>query len=72
VIEVESQAVLNTLTEQNFQDAFRNGRSCGNGAYARKGTTSNVMVASMSKVSFCQDDSTIPEIMDYFLYSKLG
>jgi hypothetical protein len=33
VIEVESQAVLNTLTEQDFQDAFKNCRSAGNGAY---------------------------------------
>jgi hypothetical protein len=40
VIEAESQAVLNTLTEHDFEDAFKNGRSAGNGAYARKGTTS--------------------------------
>jgi hypothetical protein len=38
VIEAESQAVLNTLTENDFQDAFKNGRkykerfirACGN------------------------------------------
>jgi hypothetical protein len=35
VIEAESQAVLNTLTEHDFQDAFKNGRSAGNGAYGR-------------------------------------
>jgi hypothetical protein len=35
VIEAESQAVLNTLTEHGFQDAFKNGRSAGNGAYGR-------------------------------------
>jgi hypothetical protein len=29
VIEAESQAVLNSLTEHDFQDAFRNGRSAG-------------------------------------------
>jgi hypothetical protein len=40
VIETESQAVLNTLTEHDFQDAFKNGRSSGNGAYTQKGTTS--------------------------------
>jgi hypothetical protein len=49
---VESQAVLNTLTEHDFQDAFKNGRSAGNGAYARKGTSSRVMVASRPKISF--------------------
>jgi hypothetical protein len=46
VMEAESQAVLNTLTEHDFQDAVKNGRSVGNGVYFRKGTTSRVMVAS--------------------------
>jgi hypothetical protein len=40
VIEGESQAVLNTFTEHDFQDAFKNGRSAGNGAYEQKGTAS--------------------------------
>jgi hypothetical protein len=40
----ESQAVLNTLTEQEFQDAFKNGSSAGNGRYERKGSTSRVMM----------------------------
>jgi hypothetical protein len=52
VIEAESQAVLNTLTDHDFQDAFKNSRSVGSSAYALKGTTSRVMVASRSKVSF--------------------
>jgi hypothetical protein len=52
VIEAESQAVLNTLTKHDFQDAFKNGSSAGNGAYARKGTISRVMVASKLNVSF--------------------
>jgi hypothetical protein len=52
VIEAESQAVLNTITEHDFQDLSKNGRSAGNGVYARKGTTSRVMVASRSKISF--------------------
>jgi hypothetical protein len=30
VIEAESQAVLNTLTEQDFQDVLKNVRSAGN------------------------------------------
>jgi hypothetical protein len=48
----EYQAVLNTLTKLYFQDAFKNGRSAGNGAYAPKGTTSRVMLASRPKVRF--------------------
>jgi hypothetical protein len=38
VIEAESQAVLKTLTQHDFQDAFKNGRSAGSGEYERKGT----------------------------------
>jgi hypothetical protein len=52
VTEAESQAVLNILREHDFQDGFKNGRSAGNGAYARKGTTSGAMVANRRKVSF--------------------
>jgi hypothetical protein len=51
-IEAESQAVLNALTEHDFQDAFKNGRSTGNGIYVWKVTTSRVMVASRPKVNF--------------------
>jgi hypothetical protein len=32
VIEAESKAVLNTLTEHDFLDAFKNGRKGGNSA----------------------------------------
>jgi hypothetical protein len=60
MIEAESQAVLNTLTEHGFQDTFKNGRIAGNSAYAQKGTTSRVMVASRPKVSFLPDGSTSP------------
>jgi hypothetical protein len=52
VIEAESQAVLNSLTEHDFQRAFKIGRNAGKGAYVRKGTTSGVMVASRPKASF--------------------
>jgi hypothetical protein len=37
VIEAESQAVLNTLTEHDFKMHLKNGRSDGNGAYDGKG-----------------------------------
>jgi hypothetical protein len=36
VIKAESQAVLNTITEHDFQDALKNGRSVRDGAYVRK------------------------------------
>jgi hypothetical protein len=35
VMEAELQVLLNGLTEHGFQDAFKNGRNTGNGAYAR-------------------------------------
>jgi hypothetical protein len=50
--------VLNTLTEHDFQDVFNNGRIAGNGAYARKGSTSRVMVVSRLEASFLPDGST--------------
>jgi hypothetical protein len=54
VIEAESQAVLNTLAEHDFQDAFKKGRSTG------KEPTSKVIVASRPEVSFWPDGSTSP------------
>jgi hypothetical protein len=50
VIEAESQVVLNTVTEHNIQDPFKNSKSTENGTYTQKGTTSRVMVASRLKV----------------------
>jgi predicted Zn-dependent protease len=52
VIEAESQVMLNTLSEHNFQDAFKKWQKIGNGAYMQKETTSRVMEASRTKVSF--------------------
>jgi hypothetical protein len=52
VMEAESQAVLNILKKYNFQNAFKKGRHAGNGAYAQKGTTSMIMVASRPKLVF--------------------
>jgi hypothetical protein len=47
VIRAESQAVLNTLTEQDFQNGFKKFRRAGNGA-----DMWSVMVASRPKVRF--------------------
>jgi hypothetical protein len=51
-IKAKPQAVLNTLTEPDFQDAFKNDISAGNGEYGRKGTASRVIVVRELKVSF--------------------
>jgi hypothetical protein len=66
VIEGEWQAMLNTLTEHDFQDAFKNGKRTGNCAYAWKGTTSRVMVACRSRINICQEDSTSSGAIVYF------
>jgi hypothetical protein len=50
-MEAESQAVLNTLTEHEFQDACKYGRSAGNVAYARKVTTSMFIVVNKPEIS---------------------
>jgi hypothetical protein len=47
------------------------GRSTGDSAYARKGTTSRVIVASRSKVSFDQMPTPASEIMDGSLFSGI-
>jgi hypothetical protein len=53
-------SVLNPLTENDFQNVFKNSRSAGNSAYSRKGATLRVMEASRPRVSFWTDDSTSP------------
>jgi hypothetical protein len=64
---IEVIKVPNILTEHNFQDAFKNGRSTGNSAYAWKGTTLRVIVASTSNVSFWPYVSTSPGNYGYEL-----
>jgi hypothetical protein len=71
VIEAESQAVLNTCTEHDIQDAFKHGRKAENGADARKVTASTVMVVSKLKVIlFYQMALPAPEIIDVSLYAS--
>jgi hypothetical protein len=61
VIEAELQVMLNTLTEDDFQDTFEKIDSrTGYGAYAHKGTTLKVTVVSRPKVSVRSDGSTSP------------
>jgi hypothetical protein len=68
VIEAESQAVLNALTEHDFQDEIKNGRSAGNCKYARKGPLRGLWWAVGPKLVFDQLEAPVPEIMDAYLY----
>jgi hypothetical protein len=60
LIEAELQAMLNTLTEHDLQDAFKNGLSAGSSAYMWKGAPLRVLVAIRPKVSFWPDGSISP------------
>jgi hypothetical protein len=51
VIGAESQAVLNILSEHDFQDVLKIDRNTGNSAMG-KGTTARVMVSSRTEVHF--------------------
>jgi hypothetical protein len=47
MIGAESQTVLNTFTEHDFQDAFKKmAEVLGSGAYVRMGTTSKAIMAN--------------------------
>jgi hypothetical protein len=64
VTEADLPGVPNTLIEHDFQDAFKKGRSTGNGAYTQNGTTSRVMVVVGPKFVFDQMAAPVPKIMD--------
>jgi hypothetical protein len=66
MMEAESQAVLYTLTEHDFSDAFKKDTNAGNGAHARNGTTSRMMVASRPGVNFLADGSIVPGNYGWF------
>jgi hypothetical protein len=71
VIRAESQAVLNSILEIDFQDAFKNCRNVCNSAYMQNGTASRVMVASRPKVGSQPDHSTSPRDCGYHFISAL-
>jgi DNA-directed RNA polymerase alpha subunit len=52
VVKEELQEILRSLKNTTSRMHLKNGRSAGNGACARKGTISRVMVASRPKDSF--------------------
>jgi hypothetical protein len=64
MIGAKSQAVLNTFIEHDFHDAFKNGRSAGNGAYVRKWTIRRLWWPVGPKLAFDQTAAPILEIMD--------
>jgi hypothetical protein len=71
-IQVESQRVLDTLTENDFQEAFQKRRRLGTGVYMRKGTTSRVMVADRPYGEFYDFYSVGPEyFVPTLVYSDL-
>jgi hypothetical protein len=51
LIQAESQRVLDTLTEKDFQEAFQIGE-VGTGVYTREGTTAKVMAADRNYGEF--------------------
>jgi hypothetical protein len=63
VIDAESQAVLNTVTEYDLRMHLEIGRSTGSGTYTQKGTTLRVTVASRPNVSYDQMAAPVPEIV---------
>jgi hypothetical protein len=64
VTEAELQAVLNILTEHDFQDALKNSRSAGYCAYSCKGTFLSLLITTMPKVSFYWMEAPVPKILD--------
>jgi hypothetical protein len=68
-IHAESQSVLDTLTEKDFQEAFQNGGDGGTGVYMREGTTSRVMEADGPYGEFYDYYSVSP---GYFGYTLVG
>jgi hypothetical protein len=68
VIEAETQVALNTLTEHDFQDAFKKWQKHWDWCIRCEWTTSWLMVAIKPKVSFYQMAAPVPEFMVSFLY----
>jgi hypothetical protein len=60
-MQAESQRVLDTLTEKDFQEAFQNDGDSWMGVYTREGTTSRVMAADRPYGEFCDFYSVSPE-----------
>jgi hypothetical protein len=68
-IQADSQRVLDTLTEKDFQETFQKWRRRWDGVYIREETTSKVMVVDRSYGEFYDFYSFSPE---YFLYTLIS
>jgi hypothetical protein len=64
VIEAESQAVLNTFAEHDFQDAFNTYQNCWGLRVRAKGDYCEVEGTSRNKVIFDQTATRVPGIID--------
>jgi hypothetical protein len=69
-IQAESQRVLVTLIEKDFQEAFQNGGDGGTGVYMRAGTTSRVMAADKPYDEFYDFYIISPEYFEYHLVQQ--
>jgi hypothetical protein len=65
-IEIQAKSPRQTLTEKDFQEAFKNGGDGGTGVCMREGTTSRVMAGDRPYGEFYDFYSVSPE---YFGYS---
>ena len=70
-IQAESQRVIDTLIEKDFQEAFQNGGDGGTGVYMREGTTSRVTAADRPYGEFYDFYSVSPENFGYHLVYSL-
>jgi hypothetical protein len=69
VIEAESQAVLNTFTEHDFQDAFKEWQKCWESVHTRgRRLLQGRLWPAGPKLVFDQMAAPVPEIMDDTLY----
>jgi hypothetical protein len=66
-IQAESQRVLDSLTEQDFQEASKIGGDGGTGVYMREETTSRVMAADRPYGEFYEFYSVSPEYFGFTL-----
>jgi hypothetical protein len=66
-IQTESQRVLDTLTEKDFQEAFQIGGGSRTGVYMREGTTSRLMAADRPYGEFYDFYSVSPKYFGYIL-----
>jgi ribosome-binding factor A len=63
------RVMLNTLTQRNFQDAYKNVTSAESSAYVQMRTAQRMTMAIRPKIIFWPDDSNSPGNCDISLHS---